>query len=354
MSRILISDGLSCDVLVMPGRIVDEFLLAANELQLKIYLYLMRNQRVENITVSSVADYFNYTEQDVLRAIKFWEKRGVLKNETGDNEESVSGNEVKKSSPASNLAPVRQQTKAGNVVTFSSRPSYTKEQLEAFSKRPEIVQLLFVAQQYLGKMLKSDDIASFLYMHEEMKFDAELIEYLIEYCVSNDKKNIRAIESIASEWHEAGVDSVALAKRRTMTVPKEVYEVFAAFGIQPDRQPIETEVAYVRRWTECYGYGMDIIGEACKRTVLSINKPSFRYANKIIKGWHDADVKGLGDIVRVDEEHQIKVAKEAAAGSKSTKGGRNSKVAKSDVSGFKNFSQREYDFDSLEKDILSN
>ena len=45
---------------------------------------------------------------------------------------------------------------------------------------------------------------------------------------------------------------------------------------------------------------MDIILEACKRTISQIHQPSFQYADKILKKWNQNGVKTLSDIEKLD------------------------------------------------------
>ena len=67
------------DVTIIPNSIIDKDMLDANELQLKVYLYILRNTGAGiSVQISSMADYFNETEKDITRAIAFWEKRGVF------------------------------------------------------------------------------------------------------------------------------------------------------------------------------------------------------------------------------------------------------------------------------------
>lgn len=325
MDRITLNSDLCCDALVIPGSAVERCLREANEAQLKIYLYLLKFGAMGDVDVSSIADYFNYTEQDVRRALRFW------------NGKSKS---------------TAQEAKGDNVVAFKQRPLYTKEKLAEFAQIPEVSQLLFVAEQYLGKTLKPDDISSLLYIYDEMGFSAELIEYLLEYSISNNKKTLRSMEEVASEWKEAGVGSVMDAKRLTGSIPPEMKEVLNAFGIGKDHQPIEAEIAYVRKWTKSFGYSVEIIKEACNRTVIATGKPSFRYANSILKGWHDGGVASISDIISADEKFREGQIKASEQGKKSTSkaapktGGASSK--------FSNFNERNYDYQSLMKDILSN
>lgn len=333
MDMVALKSDLCCDALVIPGTVVDRMIMEANEAQLKIYLYLLKMGSDKDVTISSLADYFNYTEADVIRALRFWNGTEAKNDET----------EAKKNE------------KGGNVVAFSSRPSYSKDQIVEFSSRQDVSQLLFASEQYMGRPLTTDDISLFLYLYEEKGFSAELIEYLIEYCISNNKKSARSIENVASDWKDMGVATLDDAKRLTRQVPTVMPEIFDAFGIDKNRQPIDAEITYVRKWTESYGYSMEIIREACKRTIMSTGKPSFRYANSILKGWHEANVMSIADIVAADEQYRIDKANGVKTESKTTS--INSK--KSDLSSnannkFRNFKEREYDYDALMKDIITN
>ena len=75
MDHITLSSDLCCDALVIPGAALEKCLREANESQLKIYLYLLKNG-ADNTTIDAIADYFNYSEQDVKRALKFWNGTG--------------------------------------------------------------------------------------------------------------------------------------------------------------------------------------------------------------------------------------------------------------------------------------
>lgn len=346
MDTITLNSDLRCDALTIPGAVVDRMISQANEAQLKIYLYLLRAGNNEEVTISSIADYFNYTEADVKRALKFWNGNGKSKSEKAEKVTKSNRDTVNDSTENS--------IDGGNVVAFSVRPSYSKEKMAEFAKIPEVSQLLFVAEQYMARPLKSDDIHSMLYMYDKMGFSSDLIEYLLEYCISNNKKSFRSIEMVASDWREAGVKNLEDAKRLTRTVPDEMKAVFAAFGMEENHQPIDAEIAYVRKWTEIFGYGIDIISQACQRTVLAISKPSFKYANSILKGWHDEGVVTLADIVASDERFKAKKANDSAVLGNVTESAAKKNTAKAKKNKFSNFSERKYDYESLMKDILSN
>lgn len=76
-----------------------------------------------------------------------------------------------------------------------------------------------------------------------------------------------------------------------------------AFGIT-GRKLVSTEIAYISRWTNEYGFDSDIILEACKRTMASLHQPNFKYTDSILSDWNKKQVHHLSDIAKLDAAHQ--------------------------------------------------
>ena len=49
-----------------------------------------------------------------------------------------------------------------------------------------------------------------------------------------------------------------------------------------------------------YGFTLEIISEACNRTVLATGKASFSYADSILESWFKKGVHHLSDIDALD------------------------------------------------------
>ena len=60
----------------------------------------------------------------------------------------------------------------------------------------------------------------------------------------------------------------------------------------------------IDHWMKDYGFTMDILTEACSRTVASTGKANFRYADRILSGWKDKGVRHLTDIQALDTLHK--------------------------------------------------
>ena len=100
------------------------------------------------------------------------------------------------------------------------------------------------------------------------------------------------------------------------------------------------------RWFGEWGFSLDLVLEACKRTIQKTPEPSFSYANRILKDWHKSKVSSLEDVRRLDLQHQE--SKKKAEQSKAS-----DQPARSSGNRFNNFSQREYDYSQLEKQLLN-
>ena len=173
--------------------------------------------------------------------------------------------------------------------------------------------LLFIAEQYLGKTLTKTDVDTITYFYDTLGMSASLIEYLIESCVENNHKSIHYIRKVAIAWAEEGISTVEEARQQSLNYNKNCYTILNAFGIK-NRGPADSELSYIRKWTEEFGFTLDIIREAVNRTVSATHQPSFEYADSILTRWKDSQVHHLQDIASLDDAFQKeKAAKKAPA-----------------------------------------
>lgn len=67
------------DSTMVSNLFIDEYMKSANDAQIKVYLYLLRMMGAHRAaSVSEMADQFNHTEKDVVRSLRYWEKKGLL------------------------------------------------------------------------------------------------------------------------------------------------------------------------------------------------------------------------------------------------------------------------------------
>ncbi len=175
-----------------------------------------------------------------------------------------------------------------------------------------------------------------LFIMDKLGFSEDLTDYLIQYCVDRGKRDLRYIEKVAISWAEQGITTQKQAAALAGKYDKAVYEIMRALG--KNNLPTETEVAYIDRWRKFYGFDNDVILTACERTVLATDSHRFEYADSILTSWYKAGVHHKGDIKSLDENHRRSKANRPTASTNK----------------FNQFTQNEYDFEALEKEILSN
>lgn len=328
---------------------LDKYMGDSNGEFVKVYLYLLRSINNGNVGLSDIADRLNLTEKDVIRALKYWDKQGVLKvSFASANEpesivivnlnESFEGNSQQAATVVA--SPSTESVADSNIPT---KTKYSPSQAKRLKEQEEVKELLFIVEQYLGKQLTSSDISTILYIHNDLGFSVDLLEYLIEYCVTNQHTGMAYIEKVALSWYEKGFTSVADAKSSTAIYNKRTSVVSRTFGLG-NRNLTPIELDFINRWYDDYGFDAELIEEACKRTIMSMSKPNFSYADGILRKWKDAGVRNLTDLKKIDEGFRASITIPVGTKPATTK----------TVNKFNSFSQRTYNFDEMEKSLISN
>ena len=315
------------DVTIIPNSIIDKDMLEANELQLKVYLYILRNSGTDNpMQITSMADYFNETEKDIRRAIAFWEKRGVFNCTSCTAEASLASD----------------MTSASNVPLPVT--SLSKDGFKSVTDTQDFKELSFVAETYMCKPLKKSDLDVLIFIKETLNFSNDLIEFLLEYCAERGKKSFKYLQTVALRWSEEGITTPEEARLNSTKYNQRIYAVMNALGKKTE--PTNTELNYINRWYQQFGFEADVILEACRRTVLATDKNRFSYADSILSSWYNSGVHHTADISRADATYQSQ-KKQTAAVSRKVPG----YVA---ANPFLQFKQSDTDYDALEKELLQN
>ena len=322
---------------------IDDYMPEANGEFVKVYIYLLRTLSNSPVSFSleEMADRLLCTERDILRGLKYWSRQELLALDFTEN---------RVLSNITILAPKKRSSSEEKAASETAAPepkadprsfSLTPDRVKELKQNEDMIQLLYIAEQYLGKTLSPTEIQKILFFYDGLGFSTDLIEYLIEYCVSRSHKSIRYIETVALAWAGEGISTVSDAKKANARYSREYYTILKALGIT-NRSPVETEITLMDTWLKTYGFSMEIIQEACSRTVLQTGQASFQYTDKILEGWKKKQVTSLEDVRALDAEHKKRRQEKKPQ-----------KQTPSPNNRFNNFQQREYDFDEYEKRLLN-
>lgn len=331
MKTLTLTNQAKKTVTVLENEFIDRYMPKANGEYVKVYLMLLRHldESASLPAPSRLADLLECTEKDILRAFKYWEGQGLLEYKEEAPDRSLQA-EVSPSEASLTVAPVSGTDKSVNTRKHGNRK--------------EFKELLFVAEQYLGKTLSATDINAITYFYETLQMSADLIEYLIEYCVENGHKSIHYIQKVALSWHSQDIHTVEQAKTNSVLYNKNCYSILNAYGIK-GRAPAASEIAYIRKWHEEYAFSLEIILEACDRTMNMIHQPNFEYTDSILKNWYKKNVHTLEDVSVLDAAFTRAKADKARQQTTqpSKPSGRNK---------FNNFENRSYDMNDLERRLI--
>ena len=358
---------------IISNRFIDEYMINANGEFVKIYLYLLRcmNSPDCSFSISKAADKFNHTEKDIQRALKYWEKMNLLQLEYTEDK-SIAGIyfldseaaapkddtvPLKKAPAAAPLPkePVLEKAAISNSDTQTNsaalpaakKPEYSADELRAFREKEEVQELMFIAESYLARPLSPTDIQTLLSWYDWLALSNDLIIYLMEYCIAGGHSSLHYMDKVAINWKNENIHTVEQAKRSAQEHSKLHYAVLKSLGIQ-GRNLAPAEFTYIEKWCKEYGFGQDIITEACSRTILSIHQPNFDYTDRILTNWKRQNIKTIADIRKADEAFQAAKTTERTRVS-ALKGN----LKPSAPNRFNSFPQRTYNMDELEAELLA-
>lgn len=313
---------------------IDDFMADANDAQIKVYLFLLRTlQSNSNTTVSYMADKFNHTERDIKNALTFWEKKGLIRLEYNlDNKLSQIYIEDLCSQSSDNDCVTSVPSKNSDAVTKD----------KDISEDRDLSMTMFAAEAYFKRPLSSSETQTILYVYNTLNFPADLIDYLLQYTAENAKGGFSAyMEKVALSWHSEGIDTLDKAKKRTLRFSSYVYEIMKLLGLP--NSPTKFEAEFAKRWINEYGFSMDIISVACKKTVFNAQSHRFEYAESILKNWYNNGVNKKDDIVKLEQAYNNRTPKTKKQAVQIDKQNR-----------FNKFKSHEYDFDLLKKTVVNN
>lgn len=410
MTAINISSDIATSFTTVSDIFIDQYMPKANGEFVKVYLYLLRatGSGAGIATISEIADHFSNTEADIIRALNYWASEGILQVQTGADGQimginlcslSVSGMQAAQSNIQSAVADNAAQNNLQNSVVnnaaqnilqnsvvnnaaqnistvntrmhdsvveklksqtpdkaASSQKEYTLDEIKEFRKNPDISELFFIIETYLKHTLSSTDTNMVLYWLDVLHFSTDLVEYLVEYCITKGHSSLRYMNKVALGWADAGIKTVDQAKDDAAAHSQIYYSVMKALGIT-GRNLVDSEVSLINKWVGEYGFDIELVKAACSKTISAIQKPSFEYTDSILANWRKKDVHTLKDVEVLDANFAKANKASATGSSQGTNAANGSSKPKSNNSSsknkFNNFNQRNNDYDKLEKLFLN-
>lgn len=331
------------------NQFIQSYMATANGSYIKLYLYLqMLCQHPDTADIqtknapaalNNLADKMECTESDIFRALRYWNKQGLLEW----NEHNGEICEIKL------LEPLADTPSKASVISSTPLPgynapekqSYTPLQAEALRKDIEIDKAIQRVETLLGEPVSPAHLQLILYLMCDIGFSSDLLSTLYETALKKGKKKPSYIEAIGLSWASQGIQTPEEAREESLAFNGRYALVAKELSFTDILTPVSREL--IDSW-DSYNFSDDIIREACRRAAGRVGggPKGLTYASKILKRWNEQNVRSTDDILREDESFR-RQKKNTAPRTTAVK------------NKFQNFPQRVYssrEYASLEKRLL--
>lgn len=259
----------------LPTAIVDKYLDAPQE-ALRLILFLIRNKNVA-YRKEDLSGILKCNNEELEMAFKYWENCGFLYKYNGRYRLD------------------RPKVSTSDIIKYS--PQKVSERINS---DPSVGYLFKKTEQMLSKPLSNDDAAGIISIVDWIGLPADVTALLIEYVsgLSQNKKTIRNMVKIASEWEEMGFDSFEKADKYIVAQKEKnshISRISSLLGIK-DRILSDREKICFSKWTDDYHFDENMIMEAYSRTINSTGKYSINYMDKILSSWHESGISRVEEI----------------------------------------------------------
>ena len=247
--------------IVLPSAVIDRFLKDATGDQLKVLLYLIRNED-KQLDEHNITEDTGVCKAGIEDAVEYWIKCGVIKKR---------GASLSFATPSYDSGHLPKYT--GETIALRCRSDKKWEKLKN------------AAEQILGKLLNENDINTIFSIYDYLGLPDTVIGVLLEYCVSNGTAGMKYIEKTAIAWADEQIYTLNAATRKVEALNKAKQletKIASALGIM-GRSFTTKEKGYIDKWTNTYGYGLNEIVYAYEQSADNTGKLSFPYMNKVLE-----------------------------------------------------------------------
>ena len=348
------------DSTMVSNLFIDEYMKSANDAQIKVYLYLLRMMGTHRAaSVSDIADQFNHTEKDVVRSLRYWEKKGLLNLDYDSRNTIVS------------IRLHRPETVSG----FSSGRSGNAEahRVVAFSKPAEILPADPSRENPYMRMASGGAFPVQSAVPADRSAEPASADRTEAGC------GIRSVAPETSSGTGTGQEqtaSLTVPSSATSSAPSEL-EALENFRRDSGRaqllfvieqyigKPLSlNEIRIIYGISEGLHFTDDMIDYLLQYCV-DRGKKDFRYIKKVAENWASSGIMtpaqaenaAAAEMTQGKEKKSRKAScpkdPEASAVPRST-GKRSGKTGSRtrSVNSFNQFEQNDYDFDALEEELL--
>ena len=263
----------------IPDIFFTEYFTEANGDYIKIYLYFIFLTKYDkDININDLSKKLNISLQIVKNAISFWEEKGLLIKK-------MDGYILK------NLQEIELNKLYTPNLTLSKEDINKNNESQYRAKAIECINNLYFQGIMSPTWYSNIDL-----WFKKYNFDEQVMISLFEYCFNKSALHKNYIITVADAWHKNNIktyEDLELYYQKYEKLNQIKKHIAKKLGRYSNLTQFEE--AYIEKWIIDFGYNLDIINIALKKTTSKAN-PSFDYLDKLISDWHERNLKTVDEI----------------------------------------------------------
>ena len=263
----------------IPDVFFTEYMSEANSDYIKVYLCMLFLTKFDkDIKLNDLSKRLNIPLATIQAALGYWEEKKVL---------------IKKANGyiLNDLQEIELHKLYSPNLTLSPEDIEKNEKNKYRAKAIECINNMYF-QGVMSPTWYSDIDLWF----KKYEFDEQVMISLFDYCFNKSALHKNYVRAVAENWSKANVKTYedleiySQKKEKLNIIKKDIAKKLRRYN------PFtEFEEGYIEKWVVEYGYPMDVINIALKKTTAKAN-PTFDYFDKLLTDWHERNLKTVDEV----------------------------------------------------------
>ena len=264
---------------LIPDIFFSEYLSEASGDFIKVYLYMLFLSKYDkDIKINDLSKKLVLPVKTIQDAVKYWEDKCLItKKNTGYIVNSIQEIELHK--------------------LYKPKTALSAEQLQKSAENQKRAKAIdFINNKYFSGLMPTTWYPEIELWFKKYGFDEEVMIALFGYCFDMSALHKNYVQAVAEAWNKNNIKTfndldVYYEKQEKLKVIAKT--ISKKLGLS--RALTQYEYAYIEKWVVDYGYSLDIIEIALKKTTSKAN-PNFDYLDKLLTDWHERGFKTSGEV----------------------------------------------------------
>lgn len=264
---------------LIPDIFFSEYLSEASGDFIKVYLYMLFLSKYDkDIKINDLSKKLVLPVKTIQDAVKYWEDKCLItKKNTGYIVNSIQEIELHK--------------------LYKPKTALSAEQLQKSVENQKRAKAIdFINNKYFSGLMPTTWYPEIELWFKKYGFDEEVMIALFGYCFDMSALHKNYVQAVAEAWNKNNIknfNDLDLYYEKQEKLKVIAKTISKKLGLS--RSLTQYEYAYIEKWVIDYGYSLDIIEIALKKTTSKAN-PNFDYLDKLLSDWHDRGFKTTNDI----------------------------------------------------------